>query len=54
MTGSQGFKINNEGESLSRRAKKTVRWRPGVRRQAKRRFWKTTRQDARREVEMLD
>jgi hypothetical protein len=54
MRGSQGFRPNHQGEALSRRAKRTVRWRPGERKWAKRRFWKWMRRVSRRELSSGD
>jgi hypothetical protein len=48
IVGSAGFRPNREYEALSRRAKRYLRWLPGARAKAKRRFWKQVRQEAKR------
>ena len=47
IVGSSGFKPNQEGEALHHRAKNLIRWDPGIRKKAKRRFWRRMRSKAR-------
>ena len=50
LFGSAGFRPNREREALSRRAKRFVRWEPGVRAKAKRRCWKRSRRQVKQEL----
>lgn len=50
IIGAQGFRPNHEGEALSRKAKGLIRWKPGTRQQAKRRFWKSERNKTKQNV----
>jgi len=47
MMGSRGTRGGDEIDALSSRSRRLLRWRPGVLRTIKRRFWKRTRAQVR-------